>query len=147
VGDLLVLGAAAAWAATTLYIKRFLTARAVPLQVLFFQLFFSIPVLGLLSLFFEPRIDPGAVSATAWGAFAYQAVLIAFATYAAWFELIHRYNVSLLAAFTFFTPLFGVGLSWLLLPGESFRPALLLSLALVTVGMVLVNRPPRPAKT
>ncbi len=140
-GDLMILASAAGWAATTLYIKKYLTTRAVPLQVLFFQLFFSIPVLALLSLLFEAPPNPAALSAAAWTSFAYQAVIVAFLSYVAWFELIHRYRVSLLAAFTFFTPIFGVALSWLLLPGETFRPALLVSLALVCAGMVLVNRP------
>lgn len=143
-GDLLILAGAAGWAVTTLYIKRHLTAVAGPLQVLFYQLAFSVPVLLGMSLLAE-RAPTVAVSSAAWWSFAYQCVIVAFASYVVWFELIHRYSVSLLAAFTFFTPLFGVFLSWLLLPGEPLRPALLVSLALVCAGMTLVNRPPAVA--
>lgn len=144
-GDLLILLGALGWAVTTLYIKRHLTAISSPLQVLFYQLLFSFPVLTGLSLFVEkPPVFP--FSPPVLWSFAYQCVIVAFMSYVVWFEMIHRYNVSLLAAFTFFTPVFGVFLSWLILPGEPMRPALIVSLVLVCVGMVLVNRP-APAKS
>lgn len=143
-GDLLILLGAAGWAVTTLYIKRYLTGTSTPLQVLFYQLAFSFPLLVILGLVFEQTPSFSSLSAPVLWSFAYQCVIIAFLSYVAWFELIHRYNVSLLAAFTFFTPLFGVFLSWLMLPGESLKPALLLSLLLVCTGMILVNRPAKP---
>lgn len=141
-GDLLILLGAAGWAATTLYIKRYLTAVANPLQVLFYQLGWSFPLLLAISLIFEkpPTFD---LSTQAWLSFGYQCVIIAFMSYVVWFELIHRYSVSLLAAFTFFTPVFGVALSALILPNEQLRPAILISLILVCVGTILVNRPPK----
>lgn len=141
-GDLLILLGAAGWAATTLYIKRYLTALANPLQVLFYQLAWSFPVLLILSLVTE-KTPSLALTNAAWLSFGYQCVIVAFISYVAWFELIHRYNVSLLAAFTFFTPVFGVVLSALLLPGEEFRPAVLIALVLVCSGMILVNKPPK----
>jgi drug/metabolite transporter (DMT)-like permease len=139
-GDLSILLGAALWGATTLYIKRYLAGRAQPLQVLFYQLAFSAPVLLAASALLEDR---------AWTAFSpaigvslfYQCFVVAFLSYIAWFELIERYSVSLLAAFTFFTPIFGVFLSIAFLPGEELRPTLALSLALVCAGMILVNRP------
>lgn len=141
-GDLLILAGAAGWAATTLYIKRYLTAVANPLQVLFYQLGWSFPLLLIISLIFEKSPNP-TLTNTAWLSFGYQCVIIAFMSYVLWFELIHRYSVSLLAAFTFFTPVFGVLLSSLLLPNEQLRPAVLISLVLVCTGTILVNRPPK----
>jgi drug/metabolite transporter (DMT)-like permease len=143
-GDLLILLAAALWAATTLYIKRFLPGLATPLQTLFYQLLFSIPLLFLWSGLLETRIWYGFSWKIGLSLF-YQCVIVAFLSYLAWFELIHRYSVSLLAAFTFFTPVFGVFLSAAFLPNEALRPTLLFALALVCAGMVLVNRPERQA--
>ena len=70
----------------------------------------------------------------------YQGVIVAFASYLVWFWLIQLYPVSLVSAFTFFSPVFGVGLGgWLL--GEPLTAKLLLGAALVAGGMVLVNWP------
>lgn len=143
-GDLLVVLAGAAWAATTLYIKRFLPGRAVPVQTLFYQLFFSVPLLFLWSALLEQHVFHGLTTGVVL-ALGYQTFVVASASYLAWFELIQRYNVSVLAAFTFFTPVFGVLLSAAFLPGEELRPSILASLALVCVGTILVNRPPRAA--
>ncbi|MFU8855844.1 MAG: DMT family transporter [Deferrisomatales bacterium] len=141
-GDLSVLLGAALWGATTLYIKRFLVGRAGPLQVLFYQLAFSAPVLLVWSALLEDRVWIGVTPAVALS-LAYQCFVVAFLSYIVWFEMIERYSVSLLAAFTFFAPVFGVFLSVMLLPGETLRVTLLVALGLVCTGMVLVNRPPR----
>ncbi|NTU59460.1 MAG: DMT family transporter [Deltaproteobacteria bacterium] len=145
-GDLLILLGAVAWGSTTLYIKRYLAGRVAPVQALFYQLFYSAPVLFAWSLLTESRLLYGDLSTRVVVSLAYQCVVVAFASYLAWFELVERYSVSLLAAFTFFTPVFGVLLSALLLPGEALGPTVLASLALVCVGMVLVNRAPAPAR-
>ena len=138
-GDLLIVLAAVLWASTTLYIKRYLTGCAAPIQNLLYQLAFSVPLLLLWSAAQEGH-PVRELSAPVVVSLAYQCLIVAFVSYLAWFELIHRYSVSLLAAFTFFTPVFGVFLSAGLLPGETLRPALLVSLVLVCSGMVLVNR-------
>ncbi len=73
----------------------------------------------------------------------YQSIIIAFLSYLAWFELIHRYPVSLLHAFSFFTPVFGVLISGALILSETIGTNLIFALILVSVGMVLVNRQPK----
>jgi len=70
----------------------------------------------------------------------YQCIIVAFLSYLVWFELIHRYPVSLLHAFTFFTPVFGVFLSGALIMGEIISPSMVVALTLVSLGMILVNR-------
>jgi drug/metabolite transporter (DMT)-like permease len=140
-GDLLLLSAAVLWAATTLYIKRFLAEKAVPLQTLFYQLAFSAPLLLLLSLILEERIFYGWSLTLGFSLF-YQTIVVAFFSLVVWFELIHRYPVSLLSAFTFFAPVFGVFLSGALLLGEVMTPRLIVSLVLVSLGMIFVNRSP-----
>ena len=52
-GDFLGMVAGVVWAATTLYIKKFLAHRTVPLQTLFYQVFFSAPPLFLMSFLLE----------------------------------------------------------------------------------------------
>jgi drug/metabolite transporter (DMT)-like permease len=69
-------------------------------------------------------------------------VLVAFASYLAWFWLVSTYPAGRLAAFSFLTPLFGV-LAGALLLGERVSTHLALALALVVLGIWLVNRPPR----
>jgi drug/metabolite transporter (DMT)-like permease len=138
-GDLMALAAGALWGATTIYIKRFLARKTQPLQTLFYQVFFSAPLLFALSLFMESPLVTG-VSSAGLAALFYQCIIVAFLSYLVWFELIHRYPVSLLHAFSFFTPVFGVFLSGILILGEPLHLNLLMSLVLVSAGMVLVNR-------
>ena len=141
-GDLLALAAGVVWAATTLYVKKYLAYQTVPLQTLFYQVFFSAPPLFLMSFMLE---NPTFSNLSLFGAFSlfYQCIIVAFLSYLAWFELIHRYPVSLLHAFSFFTPVFGVFLSGALILGEIIGPNLIVALILVSAGMVLVNRQPK----
>ena len=140
-GDILFLIAGAAWGATTVYIKKYLASRVEPLQVLFFQLLFSAPFLLALSLTFEGQVVTGFSLLTAFSMF-YQCIIVAFLSYLAWFVLVSRYPVSLLHAFSFFTPVFGVIFSGVLILGETISPNLILALVMVSLGMVLVNYKP-----
>jgi drug/metabolite transporter (DMT)-like permease len=143
-GDLMELGGGLCWAAVSIYVKRIISGRDyTPYQTLFSQLFFSIPVLALAWLVFQ-RSDPVVVTGPVGVAFLYQSVIVAFASYLAWFWMIHRYSVSRLAAFTFLSPLFGVVLSGLVLK-ESIPLLLWAGLILVGAGIFLVNRPQRAA--
>ncbi len=139
-GDLMLVAGGLCWAATTIYVKRIVAGRDYThYQTLFSQLFFSIPVLGVAWLIFQ-RTDAVNLTVPVLGAFFYQAVIIAFFSYMAWFWMIHRYSVSRLAAFTFLTPLFGVILSGLILK-EPIPLLLWLGLVLVGAGIFLVNKP------
>ena len=143
-GDLMALGAGAFWGATTVYVKRYLTDRTVPLQTLFYQVFFSMPYLFLLSLFLE-KPSLGALvtlSGAAAVSLFYQCIIVAFLSFLVWFELIHRHPVSLLHAFSFFTPVFGVFLSGVLILGEGISLKLMVALTLVSLGKVFINRRP-----
>ena len=137
-GDILFLIAGSMWGATTVYIKKYLAQRADPLQILFCQLFFSAPLLFLLSLTLEHPVVSGFSFLTAFSLF-YQCIIVAFLSYLAWFTLVSRYPVSLLHAFSFFTPVFGVIFSGILILGEAISPNLIVALVLVSLGMVLVN--------
>ena len=140
-GDLMILAAGALWAATTVYIKKYLAHRTISLQTLFYQLLFSAPLLFLMSACFEDYMISGFSPTTGFSVF-YQCIVVAFLSYIVWFGLIHRHPASLLHAFTFFTPIVGVFLSGLLIMGEKIGLDLIAALVLVSLGIVLVNHQP-----
>ena len=140
-GDAMALLAGAIWGATTVYVKKFLAYRTVPLQTLFYQVCFSCPPLLIAGLILEDPVVSGFSMMTAFSVF-YQCIIVAFLSYLLWFELIHRHPVSLLHAFSFFTPVFGVFLSGALILGELMNMKLMVALGLVSLGTVLVNRRP-----
>jgi drug/metabolite transporter (DMT)-like permease len=137
IGDVLEIAAAFLWGATTLYIKKFMAERIHPINTFLYQLFFSIPILWILSILLEPKwiyaVDTYIVASLF-----YQSVIVAFISYFIWFKLIHEYSVSRLSAFTFFTPIFGV-LFGILFLNEEFTPSLMVGLPLVSMGIFLVN--------
>jgi drug/metabolite transporter (DMT)-like permease len=67
-------------------------------------------------------------------------VVVAFGSYLAWFALIRIYPASTLSTFTFLSPLFSLVAGAALL-GERVSAALITALALVALGIWLVNRP------
>jgi drug/metabolite transporter (DMT)-like permease len=139
VGDTLVLGGAVCWGATTVVVKASRRVHITPNKTLFYQLAGSALVLLPLSVAIgEPGVT--APSAVALGALAFQVVIVAFASYLAWFWLLARYPASELSVFSFLTPLFGMTASALVL-GERVGPVLALAMALVALGIYLVNRP------
>ena len=73
------------------------------------------------------------------GCIAYQIIWVAFITYLAWFWLIRNYPASKLSAFLFLTPLFGV-LEGIILLDEQITYRLLTALAMVCIGIFVVNR-------
>lgn len=141
-GDLMALAGGALWGSTTVYVKKYLSHRTVPLQTLFYQVLFSAPLLLFMSVVLEDTIVSSFSLAAGFSVF-YQCIIVAFLSYLLWFKLIHRYPVSLLHGFSFFTPVFGVFLSGALILGEVVSPSVIVALTLVSLGMVLVNRKPR----
>ena len=136
-GDSLELAGAVFWGATTLAIKRWGHGVGTH-RTLFYQLGGSaVLLLALGTVTGEPGVT--APTPRVLLALTYQTVVVAFASYLAWFALLARYPASHMAAFTFWTPLFGVLGGWLLL-GDPVTPALALAMALVAGGIYLVNR-------
>jgi drug/metabolite transporter (DMT)-like permease len=140
-GDILQIAAGFLWGATTIYIKRYMAEKVEPINTFLYQLFFSIPILFVVSLLLEPqwvtKINP-AVAASLF----FQSIIVAFISYLVWFWLIHEYSVSRLSAFTFFTPIFGV-LFGVLFMGEEFTRSLMVGLPMVCVGIFFVNWRPK----
>ena len=138
IGDLMMVGAAASWAATTLVIKASSLARISAEKTLVYQLVVCVPIVALGALVFGERVA-AMPSALAIGSIVYQTLVVSL-TFAAWFALIVKYSASRLSAFTFLTPLCGVAAGHLVL-GDPITPAFALAVALVAAGLILVNRP------
>jgi drug/metabolite transporter (DMT)-like permease len=137
-GDAFGMIAALLWAATTVLIRATSLARASAAKTLFYQLAVSAPMLLIASwLMGEKGVI--AVTPLAVASLAYQAVIVAFASYLVWFWLLTRYLAARLAVFSFLTPLFGV-LFGVAILGEPLRPAFAGAALLVGAGIVLVNR-------
>jgi drug/metabolite transporter (DMT)-like permease len=138
-GDLMLIGAALAWAATTLVIKVSPLNRISAEKTLLYQLVVSAPLLAAGALVFGEHIN-AMPSPLALGAFAYQTVWVVSVTFAAWFALVVRYSAARLSVFTFLAPLFGVAAGHIVL-NEPLTPAFAVAVALVAAGLLLVNRP------
>lgn len=138
-GDLMMVGAALAWAATTLVIKVTALNRISAEKTLLYQLVVSAPLLAAGAILFGEHLS-SMPSALALGAFAYQTLWVVSVTFAVWFALVVRYSAARLSAFTFLAPLFGVAAGHLVL-SEPLTLAFALAVALVAGGILLVNRP------
>ena len=137
-GDVMMVGAALFWAATTLIIKASSLTRVSAEKVMLYQLVVSAPVIAAVVLIIGERVTH-MPSAMAVGSLVYQTVWVVSVTFVVWFALIARFSASRLSAFTFLTPLFGVAAGHLVL-GEPLTPAFAAAVALVAGGLVLVNR-------
>src|SRR6516164_5200703 len=98
-GDLMLVGGAAAWAATTLTIKASALNRISAEKTLLYQLVVSAPLLGLGAIVSSERIT-AMPSAVALGAFAYQTIYVVSITFTIWFALVVRYSAARLSVFT-----------------------------------------------
>ena len=137
-GDLMGLAAGALWGLTTVAIRACNLTRISAEKLLFYQLAISTLVLvGVSHGMGEPW--GGSWSSFAIGSVVVQTVIGAFASYLAWMWMLGHYPATKISAFVFLTPLFALlfGMLWL---GEAVTLTLALSLGLVAMGIVLVNR-------
>jgi drug/metabolite transporter (DMT)-like permease len=137
-GDIAVIGAAAAWALTTIVVRTTTLGQIQPERTLFFQLFFS--SIGLISLCFVVEIPlPETLSINAMASLFLQSVIIAAASYLFWFWLLRHYLASKVSAFSFLTPMFGL-LFGFFLAGDPINSSLIAAFSSIVLGIYLVNR-------
>lgn len=140
IGDVMMVAAAFFWAMTTLLIKGTAIRHVSSEKAMMYQLAVSVPLLAVGALIAGEHMSlNSAPSALAIAAVAYQALYVVPVTFVIWFALIVRYSAGRLSAFTFLTPLFGVAAGHFVL-GDPITPAFALAVALVAVGLILVNR-------
>src|SRR6185437_3603161 len=138
-GDLLVVGGGALWAATTLLVKATSLLKVEPEKALGYQVAVSIPILAGAAWISGETLThvPGPLALPL---LAYQAFWVVGLTFLLWFSLVKTYSASKLSAFTFITPLFGVIASYFIMHDRlslAFGAAALLVIA----GLYLVNKP------
>jgi drug/metabolite transporter (DMT)-like permease len=138
-GDLMIVGGGALWAATTLVVKATRLLEAPPEKALAYQVAMSIPILALAAIISGEKLSrvPGSLALSL---MAYQAIWVVGLTFLLWFALVKTYSASKLSAFTFITPLFGVLASYFILH-EPLTLAFAAAALLVIAGLYLVNRP------
>lgn len=137
-GDVMMVAGAAFWAATTVIIKASDLNKVSSEKVMLYQLVVSAPILAFAAWLFGEQVT-AMPTAQSWVALAYQTLYVVPVTFVIWFALIVRYSASRLSAFTFLTPLFGVGAGYLVL-GEPLTLAFVAAVALVAAGLIVVNR-------
>ena len=138
-GDLLIVGGGALWAATTLLVKATALIKAPAEKGLGYQVALSIPILGFAAWSTGETIThvPHPLSLAL---LAYQAFWVVGLTFTLWFALVKSYSASKLSAFTFITPLFGVVAAYVIMH-DSLTPVFGVAALLVIVGLYLVNKP------
>jgi len=150
-GDALCLLAGAAWGATTVLVRTSRLAQAPATQTTVFQLLVAFVLLTIAAaLLGQWHFQP---TPLVLANLAFQTLVVSVASLLLWFALLRRYLASRLGAFSFLTPLFGVGLgAWLL--DERISPTFLAGAVLVVAGIVLVSchgwlaaRLPAPAQS
>ena len=137
-GDVMLIGGALAWAATTIVFKASRLAHAPAEKSMVYQLAVSAVVLFVCAWLAGERMThwPGVIPLAA---FTYQTVWVVGCTFLIYLMLMKSYAVSKLAAFTFITPLFGVAAGHFVL-NEPLSAGFAVAVVLVIAGLVLVNR-------
>jgi len=135
-GDLLLLGSTFVWACNAAFTKHLVRSIS-SVQIVFYQLLFSIPLLGLGAWLWDSpmvsRIDSGIVAAIL-----FQVVLTTSFAFVAWTRLMQVYGAVALHSFVFLIPVSGVFLAGIIL-GEPITEMILLALVLITAGILTVQ--------
>ncbi len=135
-GDAILISSSAIVGFMTIYIKK-LAQNINTYKLLFWEMIFSlIPFFGL-SLIFEDISQVNA-SSSLFLALLYQSIIVAGISFIIWTVLLRSYSASKLSVFVFAMPIFGVGLSVLMLH-ESMTMYLIMGAILVAIGIYIVN--------
>jgi len=136
-GDLIVLGAVVCWGGTAVYIKRIIHGFE-PFQIAAYPMYFAAPLLLAAALIWErPMI--GELNLTVIGALAYQVLVTASFGFVLWNTIQQRYGVVALYSYVFLIPISGVALGGILLDEPVATFGMLGALALIVVGILVVN--------
>ena len=135
-GDAMALAGGACWGATTVTIRLSRLSTAPPAATLLWQLLGAFVVLVPAAwLLGESSIRPGVQT---WLALGFQALIVSFASFLAWFWLLRHYLASRLGIFSFMTPVFGVVFGALLLH-EPLSARFVAGAVLMFAGILVVS--------
>ncbi len=138
-GDLMSLAGGVFWAGILLLTRKTKLSNATPEMNLIYQLCVSAFVLLAISPLFGSIIRE--ITPTIIGIFSFQVLIVVCVGFVAWFWVLSVYPASDMASFGFLAPLFGVFFGWLILD-EHITMRFVCALALVCIGIILVNRKP-----
>lgn len=138
-GDLMALGAGAAWGATTIVIKTTKLKTADATKALLYQIGVTALVTPPIAYALGERW-PDHLTLVPAISVLYQSVWVVGVTYLTWFWLLRVYRAAELSSFTFLSPVVGVAAGALVL-GERLTFTFVAALALVALGILLVNWP------
>jgi drug/metabolite transporter (DMT)-like permease len=143
IGDLILVGAAAVWAAYTTGAKPLIGVYG-PLRTTAYTLWVGSVGLVLVGIPALVRQDWGAVSGWAWGELLFSSVLSIGVAYLLWYRGVQRLGGPRTAVFSNLTPVVALlaGALWL---GERLTPASVLGASMVVGGILLVRRREMPA--
>ena len=140
VGDLCALAAAICWAATAFLARRAPMRDEGPELQLFWMVLVSAPILLIASPLFGPLVRDLQAVHILW--LVAQASVVVTGGFITWLWLFSIYPASTVASFSFLTPVFSLILGAVFFQ-ESITWMLVAGAALVAVGIILINRPPR----
>lgn len=136
-GDFCALIGAWGWAGTAFIARTTRLREAGPEAQLFWMVLVSAPILLALSPLFGPLIRD--VRPSDWLWLVFQAGVVVTGGFISWLWLLSVYPTSTVASFSFVTPILAILLGHVVF-GESLSLTLLGSAALVSIGIVLINR-------
>ncbi|MEM1198577.1 MAG: DMT family transporter [Pseudomonadota bacterium] len=136
-GDLMCLAGAFLWGGIPLMVRTTRLAKSTPeMQLVYMVGVSAIVVLPMSPLFGDLIRD---LTPTLIAIFAVQVLFVVSTAFLTWFWLLKIYPAAKVASYSFLSPLFGVFFGWLIL-GEHITIWILLALAMVSVGIVFVNK-------
>jgi drug/metabolite transporter (DMT)-like permease len=135
-GDLLLLVSTIMWACSAAYTKHLVRSSS-SIQIVFYQLLFSVPLFALGAPLWDApmisRIDSGIAAAIV-----FQVVLTTSFAFVVWTRLMQTYGAVALHSFVFLIPVSGVFLAAIILD-EPMTRMILLALVLITAGILAVQ--------
>jgi drug/metabolite transporter (DMT)-like permease len=137
IGDSLMLISGFLLGVLSVYTKR-LVQRINTYKLLLWEMILALPLFFGLGLIFE-RAYPHTISLSLILSVIYQGMVVAGFCFVVWTLLLKRHSASKISAFMFATPLFGVGLSSLILR-EPVTLYLVIGAILVASGIYVVNK-------
>lgn len=139
-GDLMCLLAALGWAGIALMARTTAFSKSSPEQQLLYQLAVSGPL--MIALAFALGDTVRAPDASLVGILLFQSFIVVACGFLTWFWVLSIYPASDMASFGFLAPVFGVFFGWLVFD-DALTLRTLAALALVGLGIVLLNRRPK----
>ncbi len=136
-GDLCALFAAWGWAGTAFVARKSRLRLAGPEAQLFWMVLVSAPMLLIAAMFFGPLLRD--IQPDHWFWLVFQAGVVVAGGFVTWLWLLSVYPTSTVASFSFLTPIFAIILGYVIFD-EVLSPSLMGAAALVSFGIVLINR-------